>query len=263
MKKRKLEVRCERLGRLWWLVDAPLFADGALVQRFHDAIVWPAEIEQAKTLKDKVDKQWQIDVAGTAGGEAQLKMPWFLDWLLPDTGVTAKLDLQAGGSRASAKSRETETQITIVRNEQRLLHELVRAYFTEFRDRILFLDLPGGSFSTLDGSIALSDLDHLLDVPPRPLVFMELQKGSVIMPTVAELEGGGFKFIFRSLEKQWFGSNDAPTYPRDEDPNASEKRKQYWARINDKFDSGDAMRALENECDKGRIGWIDFRVPAQ
>ena len=246
--------RVQGLGRLWWLVDAPLFVDHDLVSRLHDAIVWPEWTDETAS-KEKFNKvSGGGEVSGEIEGGAEWSLPKFLDWITPK--LQAKAKVAAAANLQGETSTTTSMSARIVENSERKLNELVLEYLDEFPDRVVFVDVPGGAYSNYKGPLSPADVDALLATPPRPLVFMDIQPNSPIFPTMIEMEAGGFKPVFEKLDQRLLGRlNPTPKY--DEDPT---RRKEYWAAVKSQFSSRTAMIELENACGEGRIGWIDFRL---
>lgn len=251
-----LDKRAEQLGRLWWLVDAPLFADARLIERFHDAIVWP-EVSDAKTevsRKNKIESNFSGDAV--AGVKGKLDLPSFIDWLGPKLEAEGKLSV---GYNRSAMSESADTVIgKIIENSERKLIEITAEYLSDFKERILFVDAPGGEFKNYKGERCDRDfIAELLKGSPRPLVFIDTIKESPIIPTMIELESGGFCPAFKRFEDELFG-RDEISFPSDEED--FEATKEYWKKIRKKFSSRFAMEVIEECCDGNRIGWIDFRM---
>jgi hypothetical protein len=254
----KLSERTARLGRLWWLADAPQFIDRDLVYRLHDAVVWP-DLEDVSVEAQKLE---EIHTFIKGGGEleasADISAPGFLDYFLPK--VKARATVKAEGGRDSLQTEQIQTVGKVIKTPERLLNELVLAYLEFFPDRLLFVEVPGGNYSNLNGSLGQATVDELLTSPPRPIVFVNVLQRSVIMPTMAEMDNGGFRPIYKILETEFLGNKSAVSYPDDDDPSADQARLNYWNALKVDFRSRRAMQVLEQSCEIGRIGWIDFRI---
>lgn len=258
----EVERRQRELGKLWWLIDAPLFIDRDLVARIHDAIVRPKTVRQ-KAEEMKFDKLLtNLKAEGNLEAKADFKLP-VLDWIGPKLEATGKV---GGDFEREAEQQTRSTQIvSFIHNSERKLNELVGMYLDQFPERILFKDVPGGQYVNYQGFLTESDVEKLLNSPPRPLVFLNIKNGAILCPTMVELEStakpecGAFRAIYSDLIAELFKDNpdDAPEWPLDEN---MEDRRDYWKRISDRFSSRKAMIAIENGCADGRIGWIDFRV---
>lgn len=247
--------KSKQLGRLWWITDAPLFVDKTLTRRVHDAIVWP-EFQNAiveKVQSEQVKKSFEGAIGGEGGVE--FKLPEFLDWLGPKLKASATL---SGGVTRESNDELSETlRGEVVENTERKTYEIVLAYMSDFPERLLFVDVPGGHFSNVNGPINTDKVEQMLDSPPRPLVFVNIRKRSPLLPTVAEMEDGDFRYIFRELDAKLLGKlNPTPRYD-DEDV---ERRREYWRALESCFKPRTAMQELEKACSPGRIGWIDFRI---
>lgn len=243
--------------RLWWLSDAPLFIDQRLVTKFHDAIVWP-ELENEVRQEEKIRA---LTIGGSLGGEAvfDLATDGLVSWLVGKLKAQAKVS--AEGKIEHTRTDSSGSSGTVVTNAERKLIEVVVEYLTVFPDRIVFVDAPDGRYTNLRGDpIKAKELGTLLQRPPRPLVFLELKPKSPIFPTMAELESGGFRPIYKKLDDRLLaGQNSGIGYSED-----VAKRIEYWKVIKAAYDkdsaSRSAMQELEAACDGHRIGWIDFRV---
>jgi hypothetical protein len=255
----KSEAVAQALGNLWWLVDAPLFIDSDLVRRLHQAYVWP-DLQQVSVERSEVERvKDAVSQVISGGAGLELKLPWFLGALGPK--ASAKLE----GSRTDADENESTkgstTRGALIESSERHLHALAVEYLQSYPDRILFVDAPGGQYRNFEREVSPEEVQSFLDVPPRPLVFMDIKPESAIFPTMAEMEEGGFKPIFLDLDKKFLsGLEPAPSYPRDDDPDADRKRAEYWGALKGNFSSRAAMQEIEKAGEEARIGWIDFRI---
>ncbi len=257
-KKPDSKERSDQLGRLWWLVDAPLFSDEKLIDKFHDALVWPdlCDEENESFRKKSIESNFIADANVGGNAEVKIPLPNFLDWLGP------KLDAEAKLSTAYARDKLLEEADTIVgkvvENSERKLIEIAATYMSDFPDRILFVDAPGGVFTNFRGDVRDDNvISELLETAPRPLVFIDAKKDSQILPTMIEMEDGGFRPAYKRFESELFGRGEI-VFPSDEN---KEKAKEYWEKLKQKSNSSRfAMEVVEDCCDGGRIGWIDFRM---
>jgi hypothetical protein len=250
----EVKKRTKELGRLWWLVDAPLFIDRDLVGRLHDAIVWPEFSEETRSTERFKKISGSGELGAEAEAEGELAPPDFLKWIGPK--LKAKAKIAAKGVLARESGSTTAESGRVVDNPERRLNELVLEYLEEFPDRVVFVDVPGGTYTNHRGMLSEAQISELLQSPPRPLVFMDIQPKSPIFPTMIEMENGVFKPVFETLDPKLLkGLNPAPKYDDD-----SSKRKEYWAAIEQNFRSRIAMEEVEKACSEGRIGWIDFRL---
>ncbi len=250
-----VEERSQNLGRLWWITDASLFVDDDLVRRIHDAVVWP-EFEEKYVEKTSFKRvTTALEGVAKAEGEAEFKLPNLIDWLGPK--LKAKAALEGSIARTGENEESNVVKGKPVESSERKINDLVVEYLSEFPERLLFVDVPGGQFSNFEGELAAEQLDKLLNSPPRPLVFVNIRKGAPLFPTVAEMEDGDFRPIFPALDQKLLASkNPTPRY----DDNDKDKRAAYWGAVSQNFKSRVAMQELEKACSPGRIGWIDFRV---
>lgn len=255
---KKMEDRTDKLGRIWWLTDTPLFIDAELTSRLHDAIIAPEfeneEIERSRLERVQKLLEGGIDLKATA----KMSAPGFLDALFPSLNMEARVDAKVKIDRENSKVDIVKGRR--VRTSERLLQEIAFEYLDRYPNRVLFVDMETGEYSNMKGSIEADAVDTLLNSPPRPLVFVELPKKSVIFPTVVELHAGGFQKVFEKLERSFLGDPAEVSYPSDTDGEAPRKRMEYWAALKKSFRSREAMEVLENALDQNRIGWVDFRL---
>jgi hypothetical protein len=247
-------IREPALERLWWLADAPLFIDDQLVAGFYDAVVRPEFELQGKTIGEINEKANSLLVGG--GGKAELGLPSFLSFG-PNVKVDAKLEHSRERSTQATKAYEWKA----VKTAGRGLEELVAVYVADqrFHDRLLFLDCPPTDIKTLAGGRTKFEAT---DSFPRSLVFLEVQPGAAIIPTMCEFSSGGLEPLHAQLiSKLWPSEEGRPIYPSESSPTASVERRGYWKAINERYDSRTAMEVLESAMKDGRkLEWIDFRL---
>jgi hypothetical protein len=254
-----LVAKLEELGNLWWLVDAPMFVDVPLIDAFHDAFIRPELQETFRERETLLRSSKRVEAAAEGEGEAKFGLMDFLDFLGPKITLKARAELQ-GNQENENSDRFVTAGIPVDRPERRLT-ELVSFYLATYPERVLFIDAPSGSMRNYNGPVDDAKVEELLEHPPRPLVFVDIEKNSPILPTFAELETGQAKPIHIDLEEDFFAKLDPePEYPRESDPDAKDKRKAYWAALKEQFDPKPAMVAVEKAGSKGRIGWIDYRI---
>lgn len=248
------------LRRLWWLADSPLFIDDQLVAGFYDAVVRPEFELQGKTIGEINEKTHSLLIAG--GAEAELGLPSFLSFLGPRVTVDGKLERTTERSKQSSDEYEWRA----VKTAGRSLEELIAVYVADqrFHDRLLLLECPATTIKTLSGgTIDFADFSDANDSFPRALVFVDVQPGAAIIPTMCEFAGGGFEPLYEQLiAKLWTSATGRPSYPSESSPTASDERRAYWKAINERYASRAAMEVLENAMKDGRkLEWIDFRLP--
>lgn len=239
-------------NRLWWIRDAPMFIDATLVRRTHDTIVWPTYENETRQNETNTAEDKETTTSGKFAVSAQLP-----DWL---SNVGAQLgggiDIDRKQFNANRRSHSSLQSGTLVSNSERKLVELVAKYVQSFPTRVLFLDLPTGTYTDIEGK-SLSNLpSDYLAMSPRPLVFVNILEETPIFPTVAEMEDGGFRRIYEALDAILLpGKSPRPAYSE-----APKSRQEYWSAIEENFQSRTAMEEVEKACDGQRIGWIDFRL---
>ena len=259
---------------LIWLMDAPLFIDEELVARFYDAVVRPMHKEGAKTIE--VDDKSFRKLKGKLGVKGTVKPGDLLGTLISSF---ADVKLEAGGE-AEAEGETTKSQnhsVTIepITTPQRQLEQLALHYLIKHTDRV-FLENDTRRDKWRDPkSIAKV---------PRALVFLNLPSQAEartlglpevrLIPTAAEFGEGEIVPIYRDLR---FHEWKPPKYPEsaeeldtkqfpldmgDEISRLQAARRNYWNEFAGKYSSQTAMIAVEDAAKgKGRINWIDFRLP--
>ncbi|AEG49604.1 hypothetical protein Sphch_1927 [Sphingobium chlorophenolicum L-1] len=240
--------------RLQWLLDAPLFIDEALTARLFDAVVRPSYEVQSREVGE---------VSETArrrlfGGEAEASYDLGLSFL---TGAL-KLRGQVSGERETTDTNTNSTTRTEIRVDTagRRLEEIVLVYLSNHPDRIVFIDADG-SASTFDGrKLSLQDLEAAAEIPPRMLAFVDIPRGTPIIPMACECESGAIVQLYESyIAQQWPQEEERPTYPPDQA--GQNERRAYWSALAGRFSSRVGMEVIEAAGADGRFGWIDFRVP--
>lgn len=259
----EFEDREARLRDLFWIADAPLFIDERLVSRFFDAVVRP-KFEHVSG--DAIEAEHnEKSLAGELGisAEVGLKLPEFLKPL--------KADVKAEGAMSADAKRQTTnsstTHFRYIWNAERQLEELTRHYLVRYRDRIVTTRgvLQGDASSSGQKWYDLGR-DFFLNVP-RPMAFLDLEPGTILIPTAAEFTDGSVILLYEELVRRLTDENGGPmrNYPDDsrvEVKALREQRKTYWATFKKFFDSRRAMVVVEEASSKhGRINWIDFRMP--
>lgn len=249
------------LKRLWWLADAPLFLDEELVASFYDAIVRPEFELHGKTVGTINEATTTLLVGGSA--EAELGLPSFLTTILPDAKVKGGGQIER--TKADGSQTSSEYDWKIVQTAGRKLEELVAVYVgdKQFHDRLVFMDCPTSDVTTLAGNnLTLSTLAQANDSFPRSLVFLEVQPGAAIIPTMCEFSDGGLEPLYEKLiGKLWKDDENKPKYTDSSRGRTSDERLTYWNAISERYNSRVAMEVLEEAVsEKRKLEWVDFRL---
>ena len=227
---------------LMWLKDAPLFIDTANLARVYDAVVRPVYKEDAPVtikLTDAIKKELQgkLDGKATAG-----VAPW-IDYILK-MGV----EVSASGQTTSGSTNTEETTITLypISTPQRQLEQLAIWYFFNHPDHLLVGGAEQSEHWQRDG---------LAERSPRSLVFVDLPKGTKLIPMAAELQNGCVETFFDKLHAK-NGENPPKEFLHD-------KEQDYWNWFDRNFDAQRSIELIEKAStdNKSRIEWIDFRAP--
>lgn len=254
------ERRLQRLERLFWLADAPLFIDERLVERFFDAVVRP-KYEHVLSVEE-LEQETEDKLIGALGleGKAGLKLP---EWLKP-----IKLETAAKGEITGEKTEFERTastsQLKPIWNAERQLEELARHYLVNYRDRIILDDGPLDDSNWPADRTWYSKNSGISKRLPRPILFLDLNPGIKLLPMAAEFADGSVSLLYEDLTQRLTHENGGPVrkFPDDSKENYDEERKAYWSSFDKFFDSEKAMLVVENaSTTHGRINWIDFRLP--
>ena len=259
---------------LIWLMDAPLFIDEELVARFYDAVVRPMHKEGAKTIE--VDDESISNLKVKLGIKGTIEPSNLLGTLISsfaDVKVEAGVEGEVEGK--TAKRKKYSVIFEPISTPQRQLEQLALQYLIKHTDRIfLENDLRRDEWR---------DPKSIAKVP-RALVFLNLPSQAEakalglpivkLIPTAAEFGEGEIVPIYQDLK---FDKWKPPKYPEsaeeldikkfplsmgDEISRLQAARQKYWKKFAGKYSSQTAMIAVEEAAKgKGRINWIDFRLP--
>lgn len=252
--------RFERLEKLFWLADAPLFIDEKQVERFFDAVVRPKYEHVLKT--EERENETEEKLLGALGLEAKvgISLP---EWLKPvKLEASAKGDLQT--EEKALERTATVSQLKPIWNAERQLEELARHYLVRFRDRIILDDGPLDNPQSLDEKNWYDKKSRISEKMPRPILFLDFSPGTKILPMAAEFEDGSISLLYEDLASRLTTAGGGPIreFPDDSKDNYEETSKAYWASFDQFFDSAKAMQVVEvASTTHGRINWIDFQLP--
>src|SRR5207244_1189085 len=103
-----------------------------------------------------------------------------------------------------------------------------------------------------------------VDLLPRPLLFLELDAGTTLIPTASEVSTGEVLLLFQQLLRP--SGERPPDYPVRKSAKTTEAllsaRKEYWKWFGKEYSSRQAMEVIESATKVGtRIRWIDYRLP--
>lgn len=242
---------------LTWLADAPLFLDSEQVTAFYDATIRPEFESGVITLSKSQIAAKRSAFEGGLGGEASIsalakKIFPFLD---------AKVSINGKVAKERSKSQETTDVIELreISTPQRQLIQLALHYMADLPDRWVYSADSSDLYWTSPG---------YTKALPRGLVFLELSEETVIIPAAAELSEGRVITFYDKLIPALSGrTNTVPDeFPADRSAppiELEELRSKYWEWYLENFDSHKAMAVVESEIfqSRGRVRWIDFRVP--
>ena len=246
--------RSNDLGVFWFLVDAPMFTDTSLIERFHDAVIRPNSIlvSESETLGAKEERRNKLGAKGKGKGE----IPFVVS-------LAVQGDFEHRATRTNDASYNR--QLDIPRTPERLLEEVVAFYLAHFPERVLRVDPFNATVAiAADGvDVGYETLDKTCATPgPRPIVLIDAPPGTKLMPMAGEFRNGKVEVVYNDLIAR-LSTPDEPLkrFGR----NMGEvKKAERWKELADRFDSRVAQEVLEAaglKHDGARFDWIDFRMP--
>lgn len=245
-----------------WLSDAPLFIDEDLVARFFDAIVRPKYEHVGEKRSEENETTDQMSAKLGITGKAGLNLP---AWLTP-IKLSGELTGELAGERSEAKKVGTSLELKPIWNAERQLEELTRHYLAHHADKLIAGNRPIDATGWKpEAKWYQADEDYFSSIP-RPLVFLDLPPGVQIIPTAAELQDGTICLLFQDLVQKLTKDVVGPIVKYPEaggipDDKTKQERKDYWASYAKHYGSRPAMEVIEAASAKGKIEWIDFRLP--
>lgn len=247
------KIRTSDLSFFWFLVDAPMAMDTLLIERFHDAVIRPESI--VTSVSETTGKRESTERRLAAEAKAAGEVPF---------AVKLALKGQFEHRSMGESSASLTHQLNIPRTHERLVEEIVAFYLRNFPERVLRVDPVAATVFTAESSEAKNYeiLDAICNSPgPRPIALIDAPRGAKIMPMAGEFVNGKLDVIYDALI-QALATPDAPL--KRLDPGMDPQRKaERWKELADKFDSGIAMRVLEESAcrnDNSRFDWVDFRM---
>lgn len=268
-----LDARLVALERLWFVADTPLFLDGDLVERFYDAVFRP-EVELA-SKSETLANEFSAKIAGGAKVSAEVspKMPPFLSLFGLDVlNAKASAEASVSGEGNTKRTKTGAVNYVAVKSTERRLEKLISLYAEKYGRRLFWIDASlksGHNMKDVGMRLSWGQMANELDKPgPRPIVILDLEPGSKLMPMYGELMNGkGCELIKDYLsERARKDENEypIPKYPSSKLPldEQSHLRRQYWEKVNERFESGDVLRVIETAAgdERARFDWIDFRA---
>lgn len=255
-KQTATDVRVSDLGAFWFLVDAPMFVDSTLIERFHDAVLRPeyVVVKESDTTGSREEKERKLSVEGSGNADVP-----FVVGLALKGGFDSRFTRE----QSTARSRD----LNIPRTPERLLEEIIAFYLAFYPQRILKVDPVGETVNPAvsDGTenrLSYSSLDDVCNVAgPRPLVLIDAPRGAKIMPMAGEFKDGTVEVIYDALVDE-LSTPDKPL-KRFGPGMSDEDKEERWGELIERFDARKAMEVLEQagkDHDGSRFEWIDFRM---
>ena len=244
--------RQERLGKLWFLIDIPLFIDAVGIGQLFDAMIRPEwrEIGRLRT-EGKTDGATVTGKGELSGG---VNIPLFLK-------TEAKVALEGGlSSQVTGSTAVTEESN---RSPEMSLEKIVNHYVADFPERLLYVTGDLETLTDLNGTTYTWDsVDTLFQQAGiRPLVVLDLDPGVKLMPMFAETVEGEDIALFKRLTEALGIKRMLPPPGDRHQPDYAVKQALHWDAYAHAFDSELAMRVVESA--RARLHWIDYRVCAK
>jgi hypothetical protein len=223
-----------------WVKDAPLFIDEVNLVQFYDACVRPP-FDDSAPVKLKLTESVKKDVAGKLAGKGTAGLA---NWLSFVASSSVEMSAEGQMSRSRGSGSETEIVLQPIKTPHRQLEQLTIFYALRNPEQLLFGDIQDVSrWQTESLSVSV----------PRPLVFIDLPKGTMFIPMAAEFTDRHTITFFDKLRD----SDEAG--PPEFDP---AEKNAYWMWFERNFDANRSLAVLEDAATThGRIEWVDFRMP--
>ena len=227
--------------QLLWINDAPVFIDELNVDRFYDAALRPP-FNEAAPLKLKLTDNLKKDLEGKFGVKGSVGLA---SWLAAIASSSVEINGELKGGRSTSSGSESEILLAPIRTPHRQLVQLAIFYVVQRREQLLFGD-PAEVLNWQHSGQTLC--------VPRPLVFIDLPKGTKLIPMAVEFTNGKVVTLF---DKLLADSGERPP------PYKNEEKAAYWRWFANNFNPDRALTILEAAATENgsRIEWIDFRVP--
>jgi hypothetical protein len=254
----EIDGRVQHLKKFWFLADAPLLIDQQLVERCYDAIFRP-EFEVASRTRSQSDtRSEELSNAVEAAGEASI--PTFLK-----LSAKSSVGVKVGGARSTAESHVEAA----VQSAERRLERLANLYLHSYPERLYWVGSDLISIVDATGKkLQWDEVERIIEAPGiRPLVVLDLGKGTRVIPMFAESSEGKDMRLYEALIEAAAKKNGknkgelVPEYPAFGAPDHDAAARKYWKALFDAFDSQLAIQAIEESARTAgaRIDWIDYR----
>jgi hypothetical protein len=226
-----------------WLADAPLFIDSVQVESFYDAILRPDYELSSVTLQNSITRTTTIGGTATVGAA----FPFF-----------GKAQLEATAQYSGAHDRSTASALSPIKNSYRHLLTMALYYAGLAKEDATTRLVTHSAGDSLGQPEWLTD--DYIQRPPRALVFLDVPKGTQIMPAALETAKGEVKVMANAIEGRLKEKGaEVPDYPG---PSASDDAKRsYYRGMQRIYDNQIALEAVEGAAKGDQIAWIDFNMP--
>lgn len=225
---------------LMWIKDAPMFIDEANLARLYDAVIRPT-FRESGPREITISEEQKNELVGKIKAGGSLHIPSWLSSLF-----SAGLDLGAEGSvgRTGTDGQKSVLRLEAITTPERQLEQLTIFYLVKRSDRLLV--------GAADGPERWQ-AENQADLLPRALAFVDLPRGTKLIPMAAEFGSGHVVTLFDKLRAA------SGEYPPKFVQSQSER---YWRWFADHFDAGQAIEAVEAAAvaESSRVEWIDFRA---
>lgn len=262
IQQQSISSRVKELSNFWFLADAPMFIDGAQVERLYEAIFQPEYEAASRTL-----------ATGSAKAkELSSELAMVVEASVP-TIFKVSGNYKVADKEGTTDSHNESIVETAVKSSERRLEKLIRLYVYSYPERIFRVNHNLTDISRYDVSTknwvqsSWDTIELCLDEPGiRPFVVFDLGKETKFIPMVTELSNGKIVNLCQNLiSASSQGQNTVfPPYPIRGTPNFVSNQQTYWLALSGIFNSLNAMNEVENATNAGvspaRIEWIDYRL---
>ena len=228
--------------KLQWMLDAPFFIDDMQLNAFYDAVLQP-QVSREESIHIEITEETARNLGANLDIDVNpLALAGSLANVLGPFNVKA-----SGGFGFSRDSSQTETKtidLQPIETPQRQLIQLTTQYLVNHSDRIFFVDDAKQDRDWFDPA----EIERV----PREVVFLDLPSEerakakntpkTKLIPMAVEFADGTIETLYDKL--------------------GAKRRGDSWAPYIQNFSPEEAVEVLEEAAEgKGRIEWINFRVP--
>jgi hypothetical protein len=235
------------------MFDAQLFIDDQLIKSLYNAVALPQFEQGSVTISTKDIKVSKWTAEGQV--EASAGESIFAKIFFP---ISAKASAKGGWGRSKSAEKEQEWTFTPVDAPEGRLTNLAIHYAVNQSNRVW-------SVEGLDDNWP-EELQPGESVP-KPLIFLDVDKGYPVMPMAAELANGKVVTFFDKIAAEVAAIGGGAVPPKYPMTDVGDEAKKFWSWLrNERPGGADTSNLLMNILEKvvsdgGRPRSINFRVP--